>query len=191
MQSRIQILKGNCKILVAYASEFGTTREVAEVIGETLCQDGAKVDIKPVNAIINLPEYDAIVIGSAIQYDKWMAEAITFVKKNHNTLSKLPVAFFFTCLTLSRQTERTKRTVIAYTNKLYSLHPQVKPVSVGRFAGVLDYSKIPFIGRIIARGIYKIFGVKEGDYRDWNAIRAWSRDVYFKFNLKVAENETC
>jgi menaquinone-dependent protoporphyrinogen oxidase len=176
--------KSDHKILVAYASEFGTTRDVAEVIGEVLCEGGASVDIKWVNNVKDLNHYDAVIIGSAIQYDKWMPEAIQFVTTHQNSLSQLPVAYFFTCLTLSRLTEKTERQAMAYSDKIYSLLPQVKPVSVGRFAGVLDYSKMSFFYRQISRVLYFILGVKEGDYRDRDAIRAWAKAMQYDLSIK-------
>lgn len=179
--------QGGHKILVAYASEFGTTREVAEVIGQVLCQSGASVEIKWVNNVKGLNDYAAVIIGSAIQYDKWMPEARKFVSANQNSLSKLPVAFFFTCLTLSIQTEKTERQAMAYSDKLVSLLPQVKPLSVGRFAGVLDYSKLPFLFRLMFKGISLITGVQEGDYRDWDTIRVWAEGVHAELNRRIAE----
>lgn len=174
--------KNSYKILVAYATEFGTTSEVAEVIGEVLCEDGARVDIKWVNNVKDLTHYNAVIIGSAIQYDKWMPDAIQFVTTHQCSLSQMPVAYFFTCLTLSRQTEKTKRQAMTYSNKLYSLDPHVKPVSVGCFAGALDYSKMSFFSRQFSKVLYSILGVKEGDYRDWDAIRSWAKAM----NLKLS-----
>ena len=185
---------GDNKILLAYATKYGSTREVAEVIGQVSCQAGATVDIKCIKNVKDLSDYDAVIIGSAIQYDQWMPEARKFVTTHQNNLSKIPVAFFFTCLTLSSQTEKAEHQAMAYSDKLYALHPQIKPFSVGRFAGVLDYRKMSFFSRLIARGILTIFGVKEGDYRNWDAIRLWANDVHTKLNLTPAEkgfNSNC
>jgi len=169
------------KILVAYASEFGTTGEVAEVIGEALCKEGNTVETKWVKNVNDLNNYDAVIIGSAIQYDRWMPEATEFVTAHQNILNKLPVAYFFTCLALSIQNEKAaKKKAMAYSDKLYSLVPQVKPLSVGRFAGVLDYSKMSFFSRLIFKVILSILGVQEGDYRDWEAIRLWAKSMHFK-----------
>jgi len=173
------------RILVAYASEFGTTGEVAEVIGEALCQESNTVETKWIkNVKEDLNNYDAVIIGSAIQYDKWMPEATEFVTANRNILSNLPVAYFFTCLALSKQGEKVERQAMAYSDKLYALVPQVKPVSIGRFAGVLDYSKMSLGFRLIARGIFAILGVQEGDYRDWDAIRSWAKGIHFKLSSR-------
>ena len=171
---------GGLNILVAYASEFGTTSEVAEVIGKVFCDGGATADIKSVDDVKDLEKYDAVIIGSAIQYDKWMSDAIKFVTINQNKLSELPVAFFFTCLTLSKQTEKAERQAMAYSDKLHTLNPKVKPLSVGRFAGVLDYKRMSLGSRLFARFIYAIFGVLEGDYRDWDVIRIWAKDIHSK-----------
>jgi menaquinone-dependent protoporphyrinogen oxidase len=171
------------KVLITYSSQFGTTAEIAEFIGKVLCQSGATVEIKWVKSVEDLNNYDAVIIGSPIQYDRWIPVATEFVRANQIILSKLPVAYFFTCLELSQQTEKTKRKAIAYSEKLYALTPQVQPVSVGRFAGVLDYSKMSFFFRLIAKGIFAIMGVSEGDYRNWDAIRQWAQNVHAKLQV--------
>jgi menaquinone-dependent protoporphyrinogen oxidase len=178
--------KGGRKILVIYASEFGTTGEIAKAIGEVLCQEGNTVETKWVKDVKDIHNYNAFIIGSAIQYDRWMPEATQFVRANQKILSKLPVAFFFTCLVLSKQTERAEHKATTYSDKLYSLVPHVKPVSVGRFAGVLDYSKMSFFFRLIAWGIYGIFRVREGDYRDWDEIRSWAKGIHIKLSDEPA-----
>ncbi len=176
--------EGGHKILVAYASESGTTAEVAEAIGEVLCQEGNTVETKWAKNVNDLNNYDAVIIGSAIQYDRWMPEATEFVTAHQNVLNKLPVAYFFTCLALSIQNEKAaKKKAMAYSDKLYALVPQVKPVDVGRFAGVLDYNKLSFFIRLIFKVILPILGVQEGDYRDWDAIRAWAKETQLKLNL--------
>ncbi len=169
--------KDDHKILVVYASEFGTTAEVAEAIGETLCNPGITVETKWVKNVKDIDKYDAVIIGSSIKYDRWMPEAVEFVTANQNILSKMPVAYFFTCLVMSKQDEIAKPRAMAYSDKLYSLVPQVKPVSIGRFAGVLDYSKLPFFMRLIGKVMMTILRVKEGDYRDWEAIRSWAKAI--------------
>ncbi|MCB9450836.1 MAG: flavodoxin domain-containing protein [Anaerolineaceae bacterium] len=166
------------RILVAYASHFGTTAGVAQAIGETLRQKGNTVETKWVTDVQNLDGYDAVVIGSPIRYDHWMAEAKEFVTVHQNELSQRPVAYFFTCLTLARRTERTEQQAMAYADKLYVLTPQVQPVSIGRFAGVLDYSKMSVVLRLLAKVFSAIVRIPEGDYREWDAIRLWSENTH-------------
>jgi len=172
--------KNEFTILVAYASQFGSTTGVAETVGDVLAETGATVETKWIKDVTELTAYDAIIIGGAIQYDRWMSEAAAFVTTNQDILSNLPVAYFFTCLTLSKRTEKTERQALAYADKLIALAPQVKPIDIGRFAGVLNYSKMPILYRGMFRAISLITGVKEGDYRDWRAIRAWAKDAATK-----------
>jgi len=177
--------KGGRKILIAYASEFGSTGEVAVAIGDVLCQEGNTVETKWIKNVKDLNNYDQVIIGSAIHTDHWMSEATEFVTANQHILSKLPVAYFFTCLALSKLNEKAERKAMEYSDKLFAMVPQVKPVSVGRFAGVLDFSKWSFFSRLIAKGICSILRFKEGDYRDWDAIRAWAKNAQLKLNVGI------
>lgn len=169
--------RGRGKVLIAYASQFGTTGEVAETIGNVLRDDAYLVEAKPIGNITNLGDYDAVIIGSAIQYDQWMSEATEFVRDNQNVLDKVPVAFFFTCLTLSRKSQKSCRQAQAYSDRLAVSFSQLNPVSIGGFAGVLNYSKIPALPRFAAKCLFAFLGVKEGDHRDWPAIRSWAENT--------------
>jgi menaquinone-dependent protoporphyrinogen oxidase len=44
-------------ILVAYASRYGSTQEVAETIGTTLREHGLRVDVRPAAEVEHLREY--------------------------------------------------------------------------------------------------------------------------------------
>jgi menaquinone-dependent protoporphyrinogen oxidase len=52
-----------------------------------------------------------------------------------------------------------------------------RPVSEGLFAGVLDYAKLPLVDSLKMRALSAATRTPEGDYRDWDAIRAWARDL--------------
>jgi len=131
-------------MLVAYDSKFGSTAEVAKFI------------------------------GSAIRYDRWLPDATTFVRENATALSNVPVSFFFTCLTLARPTPAALLKADGYADKLRSLASEVKPMAVGGFAGVVQFSRTPWPARLALRMLSIATGVKEGDYRNWEAIRSWT-----------------
>ncbi len=171
--------KGDRKILIAYASDCGTTGEIAVAIGDALCEDGNTVETLWIKNVKDISNYDAVIIGSAILYEKWMPEAREFVKNNQDILKNMPVAYFITCMALSSKKDAARQQAIEYSDKICALVPQVKPVSAGQFAGVLDYSKISFFKRILTKAAMARHKVKEGDYRDWNAIRAWAKSIDF------------
>lgn len=167
----------NGTVLVAYASKCGSTEEIAQFIAEKLSQDIGKVELKSMDEVSSLSRYDKIIIGSPIQYDRWIPIARQFIRDNKDILSKIPTAYFFTCLELTSETERAAKKKKEYLDKLYQLAPEVQPYSIEGFAGVLNFSKMPFLTRFIGRFILGIIGVKEGDYRDWDRIESWIKTL--------------
>lgn len=166
--------KTNTKVLVTYASKLGSTAEVAKFMGSVLSEQGASIAVKPLSEVDDLETYDSVIIGSAIRYDRWLPEATTFVRQNRTTLSNVPVSFFFTCLTLAQPTPAAMLKAEGYADKLRSLAPEVKPVTVGGFAGALRFARTPWQARFVLKVMSIASGVKEGDYRDWEAIRSWT-----------------
>lgn len=163
-------IKMDKKILVAYASEYGSTAGVAEAIGKELCDKGASVDVRLVKKVTSLSPYRAVIVGSPIYRSKWMSETVKFLKENSEILSKVPLAYFVVCMTMQKPTEENRRKALAYLDPVGRSVPQVKPVQVGLFAGALHYDKLSWITRKIVQSK----GSPEGDFRDWNAIRAWA-----------------
>ncbi len=164
------------KILVAYASRMGSTSGVAEAIGKTLAESGAQVDVLPIQGIKDLASYQAVVVGSAVQGNQWLPEAVQFVRAHQAELARKPFAAFLVCMTLAmRNGEKYRPFVVGF---LAPVRAWVRPVSEGHFAGALDIAKIPSFGDRLKFRLSVFFGVwSEGDHRDWNAIRAWAEDL--------------
>lgn len=173
------------KVLITYASKYGSTGGVAEAIGKELCSTGVAVDVALIKNAGNLSSYQGAVIGSAIYMGKWMSEVSDFVRANKNILSQMPVAYFLVCLTLATPTEDNRAKVLSYMDPILKAVPEIKPVGIGTFAGALDYNNLSWLNK----KILKSKGTPEGDFRDWNAIRAWAREpVYLKFVRQEHEN---
>jgi len=156
------------KVLVAYATKCGSTAEVAAEIGRVMeSKSGCQVDVQPVGEVKEVGGYDAVIVGSATRVGKWLPEAVEFVEEHKGALGQVPVAFFTVCLTLREDTEENRREVAAYLDPVCEI---VQPVDVGLFAGVLDYGKLSFVPRMML----KAMKAPGGDFRDWEAIRAWA-----------------
>jgi menaquinone-dependent protoporphyrinogen oxidase len=56
-----------------------------------------------------------------------------------------------------------------------------QPISLGLFAGKVDYSQIGPVWRFIASRD-KSEQMAEGDFRDWATIRAWAKDLAAKLS---------
>jgi menaquinone-dependent protoporphyrinogen oxidase len=164
------------KILVIYATCTGSTIGVAEAIGKTLSEGGALVDVLPMQKVRNLSAYQAVVAGSAIQDKRWLPEAMQFIQANRMELSRKPFAAFLVCMTLAMRNGENYRPHVA--EFLAPVRALVKPVSEGLFAGVLDISKVPTLRDRLMFRLSVLFGVwKEGDHRDWKAIRIWAESL--------------
>jgi menaquinone-dependent protoporphyrinogen oxidase len=163
-------------ILVTYASRTGSTAGVAEAIGQTLAESGAQVEVRRMQDVQDLTPYQAVVAGSAIRGAQWLPEAKQFIQTHQATLAHKPFAAFLVCMTLAmRNGEQYRSHVATWLDPVRRL---VKPVSEGLFAGGLDISKIPSFSDRLKFRLSVLFGVwSEGDYRDWDAIRAWAESL--------------
>ena len=163
-------------ILVTYVTCTGFTVGVAEAIGKSLAEGGAQVDVLPMQSVRELGSYQAVVAGSAIHGNQWLPEAEQFVQNHQAELSCKPFAFFLVCMTLAmRNGEKYRPFVVDYMAPVRRL---VKPVSQGLFAGALDIRKVPTAADRFKLRLSVLFGVwKEGDHRNWEAIRAWAESL--------------
>lgn len=163
----------NQPVLVTYASRSGATAGVAEAIAKTLSECGERVELLPMQEVTDLSQYRAVVAGSAIQGQKWLPEAMHFLKKNQAELRHKPFAAFLTCITLSMKSSEQYRDGVS--SWMAPVRALVNPVSEGLFAGTLNFRKVPFSFNTLLMRIPVALGMwKVGDHRDWEAIRAWA-----------------
>ena len=78
------------KVLVAYASKRGATVEIATAIADKLRERHMSVDCRPARSVENLFGYDAVVIGSAVYFNRWRPEAMRFLRRNASRLADMP-----------------------------------------------------------------------------------------------------
>jgi len=174
----------NEKILVTYATRTGSTAEVAELIAKSLKAAGFQIDLHPMQDVKDLKPYHAIVVGSAIQAQQWLPEAMEFLQTHRTALAQKPVATFTLCITLAMKNGEKYRPDIMEWLSL--VHQMVSPVSEGLFAGILDISKIPSFSDRLKFRLSVLFGVwSEGDHRDWDTINAWVRELPQKLGLET------
>ena len=151
-------------VLLAYATRFGSTQEVAETVAASLREAGLKVDLQLMRQVESLDRYEVVVLGAAIYNSKWHAEAHQFVAQHQEALTQRPVAIFtLGPLSSSAAAMRNSRRQL---DKELEKYPWLKPVAVEVFAGKYDPSKpgMGFFERLLPAR----------DYRDWAAIRAWA-----------------
>jgi len=160
------------KVLVTYASKYGATAEIAEKIGQVLCQAGLQADILPVKEVKDLTRYDAVILGSAAYVGQWRKEAAGFLQANETTLAQRPTWIFSTGPTgKGNPVELLKgwRLPLALQTVAERIHPR----DVAVFHGNLDAKKLNFIEKQMIATVKAEYG----DFRDWEAITAWAGTV--------------
>jgi menaquinone-dependent protoporphyrinogen oxidase len=174
------------KILVAYASGFGATAEVAKEMADILGRRHL-VDLQPIGRVRSLDRYEAVVVGSSLRAGRWLGAMRRFVGHFHQALAERPLAIFVVALT-ARTHEGSRRVLAEALPKLLERYPEVKPVATEAFGGVLDYDRY----NPLVRAIMRKAALQEGlptaglqDFRDWEAIRKWAAEL----GEKLAEGE--
>lgn len=84
------------KILIAYATRFGTTEKCSSILADLLREnnyDVELVDLKK-NKRVKLENYDLIVVGGSFLIARMNAFVKKFVKRNLNTLLNKRTAIF-------------------------------------------------------------------------------------------------
>ncbi len=157
-------------ILVTYASVSGSTGEVAEAIAEVIRADDALVAVHPLRNVESLTPYRAAVVGSSIRMGRWLPEAFSFLERHASVLRTMPVAYFTTCLTMLKDTTESRQIVTAYMQPVLDVIPDLTPVGLGLFAGALDPTRL-------ALSMLRDDLAPQGDYRDWESIRAWAAEI--------------
>jgi menaquinone-dependent protoporphyrinogen oxidase len=151
-------------VLLAYATRFGSTQEVAEAVAASLREAGLKVDLQLMKQVESLDQYEAVVLGTAIYNTKWHADAHQFLGRHQAALMQRPVAIFtLGPLSSSAAAMRNSRRQL---DKELAKYSWLKQVALEIFAGKYDPTKpgMSFFQRL----------VPARDYRDWEAIRAWA-----------------
>jgi menaquinone-dependent protoporphyrinogen oxidase len=167
------------KVLVAYASKAGSTKGIAEFVGEKLRQQGIQADVQDVGVVRNAADYDAFVIGSAVYMFHWMKEAKRFVSKNNTLLVSRPVWLFSSGPVGAKSTDAKGRDLLEVSGpkELDELRALVKPRDHRVFFGVLDGSRLTgttgFTYKLVRRSQAAREAMPEGDFRDWKKIEDW------------------
>lgn len=159
------------KILIAYASKCGSTGEVAEAIGKTIADTGARVDVLPLKKVANLSDYQAVFVGSAIRAAHWLREATNFVSENRAILQRVPTAYFTVCATMIEDTPAKQARAAGFLEPVRAV---LTPAAEGYFAGKVDFKRLSFIESTML----KANGGTEGDFRDWDKITGWAQTAY-------------
>jgi menaquinone-dependent protoporphyrinogen oxidase len=159
-------------VLVTAATKNGATGEIAQAIGAALTQRGVPAVVMPPEDVRDIGSYDAVVLGSAVYSGHWLPAAMALVSRGAGAWAGRPV-WLFSSGPVGDPHRSLTRKMGADPVDL----PKIRAATGARehrmFAGKLDRTTLP----IAQRMALSVFRGMKGDFRDWDAIRAWSAGI--------------
>lgn len=159
-------------ILVAYATRYGSTREVADSIGTDLREHGLTVDVLPVDDVVSIEDYGAVVLGAPLYVGHLHRDAREFLLWRQEDLAKVPIAMFILG-PLSDDPKEIAGSREQLDHEL-SRFPWLDPVDVAIFVGKYDPARLGFLHKVMAALPTPLHGRPASDQRDWPATHAWA-----------------
>ncbi len=157
------------RVLVAYASKHGATREIAEAIAAELRDAGCIVDCREAHDAARPDGYDAVVVGSATYMKRWRHEARHFLHHHRDSLAQRPLWLFSSGPVGEQEPDPAwiePHLVIDAAEQLGARDHVV-------FGGRVPADPGNFVERAMTRNTPEEFA----DLRDWEEIRAWARAI--------------
>ena len=160
------------RVLVAFGSKHGATAEIAEAIAEVIREAGIDVDVLRAGTVKDLAPYAAVVLGSGVYIGKWQKEAVRFLEAQEAGLAERPVWLFSS----GPSGEGDPVELLKGWRLPEAQQPvadRIAPRDIAVFHGSIDPAKLG----IIEKQMIKMVKAPAGDFRDWDAIRAWAAGV--------------
>jgi menaquinone-dependent protoporphyrinogen oxidase len=155
------------RILVTVASRHGATAEIGSAVGAVLAEAGHVVhEVEPAD-VTDVTGYDAVVLGSAVYTAHWLPAAREMAARCADDLATRPVWLFSSGLATQPAASANS------PHELLALMQRVGALGHRSFAGRLQRSELAFAERALIAGAR----AKEGDHRDFDAVRAWAQQI--------------
>ncbi|MBN1629121.1 MAG: flavodoxin domain-containing protein [Thermoleophilia bacterium] len=152
-------------VLVAYATKYGSTREVAERVAERLRRKDLEVEVRSGRGVTSVDPYDAVVFGGALYMFRLTREGRRFLRRHRGRLAAMPVAVF--AMGPIEDTPEQFEGARGHLDKTLRKLPGVTPRTVVIFGGAVQPEKLKFPHTGMK-------GMPPTDIRDWEAIEAWA-----------------
>ncbi len=162
----------NQKVLVAYATKYGATEEIAERIGLALGKAGVAAEVLAVDKVADVTAYTAVVVGSAVYIGGWRKEAAKFLEENEEALATRPVWLFSSGPT-GEGDPVEQMDGWTFPDKLKPVAARIQPREIVVFHGDVDVEKLNFMERFMIKNVK----APTGDFRDWAAIDDWAEEI--------------
>lgn len=159
------------EILVAYATSYGSTQEVAEAVAAAMRDAGLEADLQPARQVRDLTLHAAVVLGAPLYMFRLHRDARGFLSRHTRALQRLPFAVF--ALGPFHDEEKEWQGAREQLDKELAKFPHLRPAAREVFGGKFDPAKLRPPWSLLPA----LKNLPAGDIRDWEAIRAWAGEL--------------
>ena len=170
----------NTQVLVAYATKYGATAEIADKIGQVLRQAGLRTDVLLTDQVSELHSYKAVVLGSAVYIGRWRKKAATFLKTNEKVLAE-QLVWLFSSGPTGEGDPKALMQDWQFPKVLQPIADRIRPEDIAVFHGAMNMKKL----NLIEKWMLKNVKAPLGDFRDWDAIASWGTAISTVLKEKV------
>ena len=157
-------------VLVAYATKYGSTEEIAGVLADALREQSIDADLRPASEVSTLDGYAAVVVGAALYNHKWHRDAVRLVDRQRAGLERLPVAVFV--VGPVNDTPEEFDAAREQLDHVLARWQWLSPAAVAVFGGRFDPAAFHFPGASLL-----LAKAPASDIVDPEAIRAWAHSL--------------
>ena len=165
------------KILVTFASKHGSTEEIAVRIGDIIANNGHAVDVRNVENVSDISDYEIVILGSAVYIGQWRKSAARFLKENEVALTEKRVWLFSTGPTGDGDPVELMKGW-NFPEGLQATADKTQPKDIKVFHGVLDEAKLNTLEKMTI----KMVKAPIGDFRKWNDVEEWAKSICKKID---------
>lgn len=161
------------KVLVTAASKHDATAEIAAAIGAEFADNGVPATVARPDEVTTLDGFDAAVIGSAVYAGRWLKPATKLIERHAAALTQIPVWLFSSGpIGDPPKPDEDPVDVVDVMSAAGAREHRI-------FSGRLDKHRLSFGERAIMVAVR----APEGDFRDWDAIRAWTDEIIAELRI--------
>jgi len=154
------------RVLVTWGSKRGGTAGIGAMIAETLRASGVDVVASPVEEVMSLDGFSAVIIGGALYANLWPSKVRRFVNHHMRALRTVPV-WMFSSGPLDASTDAKDIPPVPVVSVLAE---RVGALGHVTFGGRLEPTATGFPAKAMAK-------THSGDWRNVNRIHAWAEEI--------------
>ncbi|OGO67758.1 MAG: hypothetical protein A2Z37_02100 [Chloroflexi bacterium RBG_19FT_COMBO_62_14] len=159
------------KVLVAFATRYSSTQEVAEAVAASLQESGGAVDLQLLREVRTLAGYSAPVMGAPLFMLRWHKDALGFLSRHREGLMERSVAVFALGPVHEPYDEQKRKDSRAQLDRELARFIWFKPIAIEMFGGKYDPALLRFpISTLAGKG-------PASDLGNRKAIRGWASDL--------------